>query len=130
MGLTGHFRQPDVLSGTLAGQLLRGYSAYDIAKIIGFEGTQEEWIASLKGEKGDIGDTGVSITNIVINEDHTLTIELNDGTNYKTLPVKGEKGEIGDTGPKGDAYILTAEDKAEIYDLLLNDYPSVEEVSF
>ena len=31
---------------------LRGYSAYDIALINGFEGTEEEWLASLKGPKG------------------------------------------------------------------------------
>lgn len=34
---------------------LQGYSAYEIAVINGFEGTEEEWLASLKGEKGDTG---------------------------------------------------------------------------
>ena len=130
MGLTGHFGQPDTLSGTLAGQLLRGYSAYDIAKVLGYEGTKEEWIASLKGAKGDLGDTGTGITDITLNDDYTLTIGLSDGTDYTTEPIRGEQGEKGDTGPKGDAYILTAQDKADIYNLLLNDYPAVEEVSF
>lgn len=32
-----------------------GYSAYEIAVINGFKGTEAEWLASLKGEKGDIG---------------------------------------------------------------------------
>ena len=31
------------------GQVLRGYSAYDIAVQNGFEGTEEEWLASLVG---------------------------------------------------------------------------------
>lgn len=36
---------------------LRGYSAYEIAVIHGFEGTEEEWLASeCKGEKGDPGN--------------------------------------------------------------------------
>lgn len=32
--------------------------AYDIAVKNGFEGTEEEWLASLKGDKGDKGDRG------------------------------------------------------------------------
>ena len=39
---------------------LRGYSAYEVAVLEGFIGTEEEWLASLKGEKGDKGDTGNS----------------------------------------------------------------------
>ena len=31
------------------GQVLRGYSAYDIAVQNGFEGTEDEWLASLVG---------------------------------------------------------------------------------
>jgi hypothetical protein len=32
-----------------------GYSAYEIAVKHGFKGTEAEWVASLKGEKGDTG---------------------------------------------------------------------------
>ena len=35
-------------------QVLQGYSAYDIAVQHGFEGTEEEWLASLVG--GGVGD--------------------------------------------------------------------------
>lgn len=35
-----------------------GKSAYDLAVKGGFEGSEEEWIASLKGDKGDKGDQG------------------------------------------------------------------------
>lgn len=43
--------------GTLRGslnsiELVRGYSAYEIAVINGFKGTEEEWLASLQGEQG------------------------------------------------------------------------------
>ena len=32
---------------------LKGDSAYQVAKNNGFQGTQEEWLSSLKGDKGD-----------------------------------------------------------------------------
>ena len=35
-----------------------GKSAYDLAIKNGFEGSEEEWLLSLKGETGDKGDTG------------------------------------------------------------------------
>ena len=35
-----------------------GASAYEIAVSYGFEGTEEEWLESLKGEKGDKGANG------------------------------------------------------------------------
>lgn len=34
---------------------IHGYSAYELAVIHGFEGTEEEWLASLKGEKPQKG---------------------------------------------------------------------------
>nr|MDH3075791.1 hypothetical protein [Bacillus velezensis]MDH3135732.1 hypothetical protein [Bacillus velezensis] len=38
--------------------IVTGKSAYDIAVDNGFSGTVEEWLASLKGEKGDTGAKG------------------------------------------------------------------------
>ena len=52
------------------------YSAYAIAKKRGFGGTEEEWLASLVGPKGDTGPQGPQ-------------------------GVQGEKGDTGDTGPQG-----------------------------
>lgn len=80
-----------------------GASAYEIALANGFEGTEADWLASLKGadgakgDKGDKGDTGAQ-------------------------GVQGEKGEKGDTGAAGaDGYTpvkgtdyWTDADKAEI----------------
>lgn len=37
-----------------------GKSAYDVAVENGFEGTVEEWLLSLIGEKGELGDSGLS----------------------------------------------------------------------
>ncbi|WP_407444473.1 hypothetical protein [Fibrobacter sp.] len=53
-----------------------GKTAYEIAVDNGFNGTEEEWLASLKGEKGDKGDKGET-------------------------GATGEKGDKGDTGEKG-----------------------------
>ena len=38
-------------------EAIRGHSAYKVAVDNGFSGTEEEWIANLKGEKGDTGDS-------------------------------------------------------------------------
>lgn len=46
------------LKGTIVNpEAIYGKSAYEIAVMHGFEGTEEEWLASLKGEKGDKGVT-------------------------------------------------------------------------
>ena len=55
---------------------LDGKSAYQTAIENGFIGTEQEWILSLKGEKGDTGEQGIQ-------------------------GVSGIKGEKGDTGEQG-----------------------------
>lgn len=70
----------------------RGYSAYEIAVNNGFEGTEEEWLASLKGDTGETGATGAKgdtplitatkengVTTICVDGKHIATV--NDGTN-------------------------------------------------
>ena len=43
-----------------------GASAYEIAVLNGYSGTQEQWLASLKGDKGDAGSAGAAGANAVI----------------------------------------------------------------
>lgn len=88
---------------------------------ITMEDGTEYYTPSLRGIQGFKGDTGNGIASAVLNADNTLTLTWTDGNFYTTPSIKGEKG---------DTYTLTAEDKAEIYDKVLSDYPSVEEVSF
>ena len=64
---------------------IRGLSAYEIAKQEGFTGTVDEWLASLKGAKGDKGDT----------------FKLSDLTPEELAKIKGPRGETGYTGPQG-----------------------------
>lgn len=52
----------------------------------------------IKGDKGDIGETGVGIESTVLNSDYTLTITFTDDTSYTTPSIRGEKGLKGDIG--------------------------------
>jgi hypothetical protein len=48
MGLTGELSQAANLSGNLSNQTLRGYDAYEVAVLNGFQGTVSEWLESLR----------------------------------------------------------------------------------
>ena len=77
----------------------RGYSAYQVALQQGFEGSKDEWLRALVGPQGE---TGVSISDVRLNDDFTLTVTLDDGTEFTTDPIKGDKGDKGQKGDKGD----------------------------
>ena len=77
----------------------RGYSAYEIALQQGFEGSKDEWLRALVGPQGE---TGVSVSDVRLNDDFTLTITLDDGTEFITESIKGDKGDKGQKGDKGD----------------------------
>ena len=79
----------------------QGESAYDIAVRHGFEGTEEEWHESLKGDTGDKGDTGAQGAQ---GEKGDTGIAGEKGDKGDTGPVgaKGEKGDKGDTGAQGE----------------------------
>lgn len=70
-----------------------GKSAYEIAKDNGFVGTETEWLESLKGEKGDPGNDGISPTII---EDSNNTDEI-----YK-LKITDKNGTITTPNLKGN----------------------------
>lgn len=76
---------PDAVSGP---------SAYDEAVKNGYKGTEKEWIASLKGAKGDTGDSA-----------YTIAIKHGySGTEANWLAsLKGATGPQGPKGEKGDA---------------------------
>lgn len=81
-------------------------NAYQIAVENGFEGTESEWLESLKGEKGDPGTDGKSITSTEINANGELVLTYSDGSTANVGAVvgaKGEKGDKGDTGATGSA---------------------------
>lgn len=55
--------------GTLGGQLVRGFSAYDIAVLNGFKGSEEDWLDTLKGGPAgritSLTDTKLAAGNII-----------------------------------------------------------------
>jgi hypothetical protein len=60
MSITGNANCRNTIRGTINKlATLHGYSAYEIAIINGFEGTEKEWLASLKGEGGHTPERNV-----------------------------------------------------------------------
>lgn len=71
MSIYGGLSEGNVLKGTVSGgqslsgsadkiNVIKGESAYEIALLNGFKGTQAEWLESLKGEPGDPGNPGIN----------------------------------------------------------------------
>lgn len=89
-----------------------GKSAFELAVEQGYTGTLDEWLASLKGEKGDTGEQGLK-------GDAGLQGEKGDKGDTGEQGPQGEKGadgakgEDGKTPVKGTDY-FTNEDKTEI----------------
>lgn len=81
--------------------LPRGKSAYEIAKENGFNGTETEWLASLKGEPGAAGASGKDGEN-------GKTPYVGDNGNWFVgsddtgKPSRGAKGEPGSPGARGE----------------------------
>ena len=75
-------------------------SAYSIAVAHGFEGSKEEWLASLKGEKGDpftYSDfTSEQLADLKGEKGDAFT--YSDFTPEQLAALKGEKGDKGDPG--------------------------------
>ena len=92
--LKGISSNSEILTGTLNGELVRGFSAYDIAVENGFVGTPEEWLAFLKGDKGEKGDS-VDV-NVVKNTRDEYIVEFStpdkeiESPNLKSKLVRGE----------------------------------------
>ena len=138
----------------------KGYylSAYAIAQKHGYNGTESEWLASLKGDKGD---TGAAFTYDMFTaaQLETLKVKGDKGDKGDTgaqgiqgekgdkgdkgdtgaqgiQGEKGDKGDKGDTGAKGDTgdpgsdYVLTDADKSEIAALVLAQIPDGDEVAY
>ena len=83
--------------------LPRGKSAYEIAKENGFNGTEAEWLASLKGEPGAAGASvkdGENGKTPYVGDNGNWYIGADD-TGKPSRGAKGEKGEKGDTGAQG-----------------------------
>lgn len=83
--------------------LPRGKSAYEIAKENGFNGTEAEWLASLKGATGAPGANGKDGTDgkTPYVGDNGNWFVGSDDTGKPSRGAKGDKGEKGEKGEKG-----------------------------
>ena len=90
-------------SASAGEDLPRGKSAYEVAVENGFNGTDEEWLASLKGATGAPGADGKDgedgKTPYV--GDNGNWFVGSDDTGKPSRGAKGDKGEKGDTGAQG-----------------------------
>lgn len=114
----------------------QGKSAFEIAVENGFVGTVEEWLESLKGEKGADGKDGINGKNGVdgqngkdgtngadgrgiisteINANGELVLTYSDGSTANVGIVKGKDG---------TNYVLTDTDKTDIANIVINEYDS------
>ena len=67
---------------------VQGLSAYEIAVDNGFDGTEQEWLQSLKGQQGKKGEQGLK----------------GDKGEQGLQGIQGEKGDTGEKGDKGDSF--------------------------
>ena len=88
-----------------------GKSAYQIAVEQGYQGSESDWLSSLKGDKGDKGEKGNTGAKGNPGQDGTdgksayaIAVEhgYEDSEEKWLLSLKGEKGDTGERGEKGD----------------------------
>lgn len=110
-----------------------GKSAYEVAVANGFEGTEEEWLASLKGEdgkkgdkgdkgatgeKGDEGADGVGIEGIYVTSEGTM-VKFTDGT-IKPIQNGGVENQL----------LLVGQNTLELSQAISSNTPSEKTLSF
>ena len=86
-----------------------GKSAYQIAVEQGYQGSESDWLSSLKGDKGEKGNTGAKGNpgqdGAEGKSAYAIAVEhgYEDSEEKWLLSLKGEKGDTGERGEKGDA---------------------------
>jgi len=96
--LNGSIKEEEALGGRIDNEFFNGLSAYEVAVKNGYVGTEQQWLASLKGAKGD-----------------TYTITDSD---YEAIATK--------TVTKVQPTLNQKVDKVEGKQLSTNDYTNVE----
>ena len=75
-----------------------GKSAYEIAVLNGFEGTESDWLESIKGAPGKDGADGIYVTSMSVSEDNRVTALLSNGNTLHVGTFNTIKGDKGDAG--------------------------------
>lgn len=82
-----------------------GKSAYQIAVEQGYQGSESDWLSSLKGDKGNTGAKGNPGQDGAEGKSaYAIAVEhgYEDSEDEWLLSLKGEKGDTGERGEKGD----------------------------
>ena len=83
-----------------------GKSAYQIAVEQGYQGSESDWLSSLKGDKGNTGAKGNPGQDGAEGKSaYAIAVEhgYENSEDEWLLSLKGEKGDTGERGEKGDA---------------------------
>ena len=86
----------------------KGSSAYQIAVEQGYQGSESDWLSSLKGDKGEKGNTGAKGNPGQDGADgksaYAIAVEhgYENSEDEWLLSLKGEKGDTGERGEKGE----------------------------
>ena len=97
-------------------QLTDGKSAYEIAVDNGFVGTESQWLNTLKGADGFSPTATITQTQ----SGATVTITDKNGTTTANLS----------NGAPGQDYVLTAQDKTGIANIVLSELPTTQGVLY
>jgi hypothetical protein len=92
------------ISDLSGAQGIQGLSAYQVAVQHGFEGTEDEWLISLKGDKGDTGEKGATGERGPqgLQGERGLQGVQGEKGEQGIQGIQGPQGEPGPQGPKGD----------------------------
>ena len=86
----------------------KGSSAYQIAVEQGYQGSESDWLSSLKGDKGEKGNTGAKGNpgqdSAEGKSAYAIAVEhgYENSEDEWLLSLKGEKGDTGERGEKGE----------------------------
>ena len=130
MSLEGNAKARGNLRGRINGlETLKGYSAYEIAVIHGFRGTEEEWLESLAVKatptrigtvtlKADNWEGSNSLYHQIVNVDGD--VEITDYSKVDLLPSEEQLAIFYD---KDEAFV-TRNDACEVYVYAIGDRPT------
>ena len=120
MSLTGNVKSSGVLRGKIQLLDVMTVNAYAVAVMNGFHGTEEEWLASLKGEKGksvyDIaaenGYGGTAVEWLESLKFWYAELFASQGTAFESYGYKSKKAELSAdfTLIEGDDYLVHYDD--------------------
>lgn len=111
--LKGIISEQGNVGGILSNVSLRGYSAYEVAKLCGYNGTEEEWLESLIGPEGESPTVEIN----EIPNGYEMTITAINGTHTFTV-FKGEKGVYIGSDEMPEGYCIQIDPEGDLDGIL------------